>query len=81
VLDSVCAHFHALYLLAIILSMQSGICGLVARVALVMGKRVGRTLAVIAAFLSLSDLPIGITLGAYTLWRLPRPAAQHSDRL
>jgi hypothetical protein len=52
VLDSVCAHFHALYLLAIILSVVSGIFGLIAGVALLMGKAVGRTLAVIAAFLS-----------------------------
>jgi hypothetical protein len=70
--DAVMADFHALYLLAVILSVLSGICGLAAGVALVVGRSVGRRLAVIAAFISLSDLPIGITLGTYTLWRLPR---------
>jgi hypothetical protein len=76
--DAAMADFHALYLLMIVLSVLAGISGLAAGVALVAGKGLGRTLAVIAAFLSLSDLPIGITLGVYTLWLLPRPSTQRS---
>jgi hypothetical protein len=76
--EAVMADFHAFYLLAIILAVLSGICGLAAGVALLVGKSLGRTLAIIAAFLSLSDLPIGITLGVYTLWLLPHSASQRS---
>ena len=73
--DSLMATFHMLYLFAIILSIVSGVIGLLAGVALLAGQRVGRTLAVIAAFLSLCELPIGITLGVYTLLLLfPRRA-------
>jgi hypothetical protein len=57
--------FHTFYLFAIILS---GLCGLFAILggAASMRQRANRLL-VIAAFLSLCDLPIGVTLGVYTL--------------
>jgi hypothetical protein len=59
--------FHFLYTVMIILSAACGILGLVAGLALLAGQRSGRTLAFIAAFLSLSNIPLGTTLGIYTL--------------
>ena len=61
------ATFHMLYLFAIFLSAVCGVVGLLAGLALLAGQRARRMLAIIAAFLSLSELPIGITLGVYTL--------------
>jgi hypothetical protein len=65
--ESLMATFHMFYLFAIILSVVCGVVGLLAGLAVLTGQRAGRTLAIIAAFLSLSELPIGITLGVYTL--------------
>lgn len=73
--ESLMATFHMFYLFAIVLSVASGVVGLLAGLALLAGQRIGRMLAIIAAFLSLSELPIGITLGVYTLLVLfPRRA-------
>ena len=58
--------FHILYVAAIIVTALSGFFGLFAGVALLAGKS-ARTLSLVAAFLSLSDLPFGTTLGIYTL--------------
>ena len=57
--------FHAFYIFAIILSVLCGVFGVLGGVAL-LRQRTSR-LAIIAAFLSLSDLLIGIILGVYTL--------------
>jgi hypothetical protein len=59
--------FHFFYAFAIVLSAVCGIIGLLAGIALLSGWRSGRILALIAAILSLSELPIGVTLGVYTL--------------
>jgi hypothetical protein len=64
---SLMAAFHVFYLFAIILSAVCGIFAFLAGLALLSAKRAGRALALIAAFLSLSELPIGTTLGVYTL--------------
>src|ERR1700730_5435081 len=64
---SLMTDFHVIYTLLIALSAVCGILGIVAGLALLAGNRVGRTLALIAAFLSLSDIPLGTTLGIYTL--------------
>jgi hypothetical protein len=72
------ADFHAFYLLMIILSVLCGVIGVAAGIALLLGMRAGRTLGIIAAFLSLCELPIGITLGVFTLWTLPRYSPQRS---
>jgi predicted small integral membrane protein len=53
------------YIFAIILSVLCGVFGVLGGVAL-LRQRTSR-LAIIAAFLSLSELLIGITLGVYTL--------------
>jgi hypothetical protein len=60
------AVFHILYTAAIIVTALSGLFGLFAGIALLAGKS-ARTLSLVAAFLSVSDLPLGTTLGIYTL--------------
>ena len=60
------AIFHILYIAAIIVTALSGIFGLFAGLALLAGKS-ARTLSLLAAFFSVSDLPLGTTLGIYTL--------------
>ena len=59
--------FHLLYGAFVVLSVICGIVGLVAGLALLGGHRSGRKLALIAGVLSLCDIPLGITLGLYTL--------------
>jgi hypothetical protein len=61
------AIFHVLYIAVIIVAALSGIFGLLAGLALLAGKSSARTLSLVAAFLSLSNLPLGTTLGIYTL--------------
>jgi hypothetical protein len=68
--ENLMSMFHIFYLFAIVLSAVSGVVGLLAGLALLAGQRAGRMLAIIAAFLSLSELPIGITLAVYTLLAL-----------
>jgi hypothetical protein len=60
------AIFHILYIATIIVTALSGIIGLFAGLALLAGKS-ARTLSLTAAFLSVADLPLGTTLGIYTL--------------
>jgi hypothetical protein len=62
--------FHFLYMVIIALSAVCGVVGFLAGVALLTGQRSARTLALIAGFLSLSEIPLGITLGIYTLVEL-----------
>jgi len=62
--------FHFLYAVLIALSLVCGLLGLVAGLALLGGHRSGRNLALIASVLSLCDIPLGITLGIYTLVKL-----------
>jgi hypothetical protein len=59
--------FHILYIVMIVWAAVCGILGLVAGVALLTGQRSGRTLALLAGFLSLPNLPLGTALGIYTL--------------
>jgi hypothetical protein len=62
--------FHFLYTVLTALSAICALIGFVAGVALIAGSRAGRKLALIAAVLSVSDIPLGITLGIYTLVEL-----------
>ena len=62
--------FHFLYTVMIGLSAVCGLVSFVAGLALIGGQRSGRKLALIAAVLSVSDIPLGITLGIYTLVEL-----------
>jgi len=59
--------FHFIYVLMIILSVLCGILGILAGLALLAGSGSGRSLALAAAFLSLCEIPFGLTLGTYTL--------------
>jgi hypothetical protein len=62
--------FQLLYTVMIALSAVCGIIGFFAGLALLAGRRIGRTLTLIAAVLAVSDIPLGITLGIYTLVEL-----------
>jgi hypothetical protein len=81
---SLMADFHVLYIAMIALSVVCGILGIIAGLALISGNPSGRLLALIAGFLSLSNIPLGTTLGIFTLVvLLPIRAAQlysHSAR-
>jgi hypothetical protein len=59
--------FHFMYIVMVVLSVVCGILGIMAGLALLGRQGGGRTLALIAGFLSLSNLPLGTTLGIYTL--------------
>jgi hypothetical protein len=61
------ADFHVLYSVMIALAAVCGILGVMAGLALLAGNRSGRMLALIAGFLSLCNIPLGTTLGIYTL--------------
>ncbi|MGB6884515.1 MAG: hypothetical protein WBE10_10760 [Candidatus Acidiferrum sp.] len=61
------AAFHIFYICAVIVTALSGLVGLFAGLALLAGKSSVRSLAIIASILSLCDLPLGTTLGIYTL--------------
>jgi len=57
--------FHVVYILLVLLSALCGIVGLMAGFAILAGG--GRKLGLAAAFLSVSEIPFGTTLGIYTL--------------
>jgi hypothetical protein len=59
--------FHIVYSAIVVLAVLSGVFGLLAGLALLANQRPARTLAIIAAFLSVSEIPFGTTLGIYTL--------------
>jgi hypothetical protein len=59
--------FHFIYVVAVILSAACGVAGLAAGFALLTSGRSARTLCMIASFLSLPNIPLGTTLGIYTL--------------
>ncbi len=62
--------FHFLYTIMMVWSVVCGVIGIIAGLALLAGQGSGRKLALIAAILSVSDIPLGITLGVYTLVKL-----------
>jgi hypothetical protein len=67
---SLMSAFHFFYAFAIVLSVVCGLIGLLAGIALLAGWGSARILAIVAAFLSLSEMPVGLTLSVYTLLRL-----------
>ena len=64
---SMMAEFHVLYAIVVVLSFVCGLIGLITGLALVANQGPGRKLALVAAILSVSDLPFGTTLGIFTL--------------
>jgi hypothetical protein len=70
--------FHIIYAAIVALSVLAGFFGLIAGLALFANQRSARTLALIAALLSVSEIPFGTTLGIYTLvLLLPVRAARY----
>jgi hypothetical protein len=59
--------FHIVYAGIVVLTVLCGLIGLLAGLALLANQRPARMLALLAAFLSLSEIPFGTTLGIYTL--------------
>jgi hypothetical protein len=59
--------FHFVYAANVVVSALCGLLGLLAGLALLAAKRSGRILALIAGFLALTNIPLGTTLGIYTL--------------
>jgi hypothetical protein len=59
--------FHIVYAGIVALAFLCGILGLLAGLTLLANQRPARLLALIAAFLSISEIPFGTTLGIYTL--------------
>jgi hypothetical protein len=69
--------FHFLYTAMVVLSVVCGALGILAGLALLAGQRSGRRLAILSGVLSLSNLPLGATLGIWTLVALlPMSAVQ-----
>jgi|SRR3954469_22818246 hypothetical protein len=64
---SLMSAFHLLYLLAIVWSFVAGLLGIAAGLSLLGGKAAGRLLGILAAFFSVTEIPLGITIGTYTL--------------
>jgi len=67
--------FHALYMSWIGLSFACAALGILGGLALIRGANDGRLLLAAASLFSLSDLPIGIAIGVYTLIGLARSRA------
>jgi len=61
------ADFHFVYAAIVVVTFLCGLFGLVAGLALLANQRSARMLALLAAFLSVSGIPFGTTLGIYTL--------------
>jgi uncharacterized membrane protein len=59
--------FHLLYVVAIIVTVLAGLFGVLAGLALLAERASARSLSLAAGFLSLCDIPLGTTLGIYTL--------------
>src|ERR1700719_3733602 len=64
---SLMADFHVVYAIIVALSVVCGLLGIFAGLAVLANQGVARKLALIAATLSVSDLPFGTTLGIFTL--------------
>jgi len=58
--------FHFVYALVIVVSVACGLLGIAGGLAN-MGNAKARGLLIVASFLALSEMPLGIALGVYTL--------------
>ena len=80
---SLMALFHLIYAVVLVVAAVCGVLGLLSGVALLAGRRGGRTLALAAGFLALSRFPLGVILGVYTivlLLPLPRGRLEFDER-
>jgi len=64
---SLMADFHLFYAALVVLSFVCGLLGLIGGLALLANQGLARKVVLVAALLSVSDLPFGTTLGIYTL--------------
>jgi len=64
---SLMADFHLLYLVMLVWAGLSGFVGLLAGIALLTARHAGTALVRLAAYLCVGDVPLGTTLGIYTL--------------
>lgn len=73
--------FHVIYAGLVVLSLFCGLFGILAGLALLANQQSARVLALLAAFLSVSEVPFGTTLGIYTLMALlPQSAVSSPTR-
>jgi hypothetical protein len=68
--------FHFLYTMAIVLSALRGIMGILAGFTLLARASSARMVAIVAAVFSLASIPLGTTLGIYTLILMLRSQAE-----
>jgi hypothetical protein len=61
------ADFHIVYVGILVLTALCALFAILAGLALLANQRPARMLALVAAFLSVSEIPFGTTLGIYTL--------------
>lgn len=73
--------FHIFYIVVVAWSVVCGIVGILAGVALLSGHGSARILSVVAAFLSVSEIPLGLVLGIYTLLVFFDAPVRQSDRV
>ena len=59
--------FRIVCVCIVVLTLLGGLFGLLAGLALLANRRPARMLALVASFLSVSEIPFGTTLGIYTL--------------
>ena len=67
--------FHAFLIFFIVLGIVAGVVSIIAGLALMSGGQSARRLGLLAAFFGLTNGPLGIALGAYTLVVLVRANA------
>ena len=67
--------FHVFLIFLIILGIVAGVVSILAGLALMSGGQTGRKLGLLASFFGLTNGPLGIALGAYTLVVLVRADA------
>ena len=70
--------FHLFLIFLIILGIVAGVVSIIAGFTLMSGGRSARTLGLVAAFFGLTNGPLGIALGAYTLVALVPANARNS---
>lgn len=71
--------FHFIYALAIVISIACGLLGIAGALAHLGNARAGRGMLIVAGFLALSEMPLGIALGVYTLIVLLPERADRKD--
>ena len=59
--------FHFIYALAIVISIACGLLGIAGGLVHLGNAQAGRGMLIVGSFLALSEMPLGIALGVYTL--------------